>query len=166
MTLTLYDLSAEFLALAAALDDDNEEAIYPALAAIQGEITVKADNIASLVTWLEGMAEAAKHEQVRLAARRARFERDAARLRGYLHENMATLGRSKIQGQRFTVSLRKCPPSVNVVNEAMVPRDYLRYKPAPPPEVDRVKILEAWKADGTEPPGVVIVTDKTSLNIR
>jgi chromosome segregation ATPase len=108
--LKLYELPGAFRALEDEIDrrdgelDENLEARLDEL-----ELTLeeKADAIAALVREAEAEAIGVKVEQDRLAARRQTAERRAARLKAYLHDTLVTLGRDKVQGQRFRLRVQR-----------------------------------------------------------
>lgn len=94
-----------------------EEAITDTLEAIEGEIEVKIDNIASAIKNLTAEASMIRTEEKALAERRKRKENLTERLRGYLGNELQRLGIDKHEtvrhSLRFTTST-----GVTISNEA------------------------------------------------
>ena len=90
----------------------------------------KRDRVGQFLAHLEQQIDFAKFEIDRLRHRKATCERALARLENYVIgtiENLGTDGRGKyrrLEGKTTTFSLRGCPPSVEVANEAAIPAEY------------------------------------------
>jgi len=162
---TLYDLSAEYVHILDLLEaeDADADALESELDRIAGKITHKAEAIAGLVMQLDGMSAMRKAEAKRLRERAEADESHAARLRDYLLRHMRAIGTERIDTARFTVSIRQNPPSVEVLEEMLVPPKWLRVVTTT--SVDKRAILEHVKATGEVPDGVEIVR-RTRLDIR
>jgi hypothetical protein len=165
---TLYELADEYTELMEAVqacDDIVElQPLLDRLNEADSEFIAKVDSIAALVNWCAHMAHMAEAERQRLAGRKFVFERKADRLKQYIQECMTAKGCDKVTGQRFTVGSRACPPSVEVMEQMAVPQSYLRTKTSV--EVDKAKILDEYKATGSVPAGVRVLTDKKTVTIR
>jgi hypothetical protein len=160
---TLYELSEDYLRVLDLLDADADEALEIELDHIAGKIAQKAEAIAGLVTHIDGMAAMRKAEAQRLRDRAAADEKHALRLRSYLQEHMQAIGTERIETARFTVSIRQNPPAIEVLEEALVPNEFIRTVTTT--SVDKRAILEGLKTDGVVPPGVEVVRRKR-LDIR
>lgn len=121
----------------------------------------KRDRLGDFIVRMEAEAEAIRAEEKRLASRRQGFEKIANCMRDSIHQQMLEWQIKKVEGARFTFAVQKNPASVEIVNEAEIPGDFIDYKP----QVDRNKVKEALKA-GQEVPGARLVDDRTSLRIR
>lgn len=93
----------------------------------------KRDAVARFLAHCTSQVELAKNEIERLEARKRFFERVGGRLRNYVRWVIQNVlgadeeGRWKrLEGQTSTLSLRKCPPAVEVQDEAAVPAEYKR----------------------------------------
>ena len=90
----------------------------------------KRDRVGQFLAHLEQQVEFASFEIDRLKQRKAAFERALARLETYVIktiENLGTDGKGKyraLEGRTTTFSLRACPPSVDVTDEAALPAHF------------------------------------------
>ena len=90
----------------------------------------KRDRVGQFLAHLEHQIEFANLEIDRLKQRKAAFERALARLESYVIEAIENVGTDKkgkyrtLEGRTTTFSLRLCPPSVDVTDEAAVPADF------------------------------------------
>jgi hypothetical protein len=103
------------------------------LAQFQSALTTaveKRDRVGQFLAHLEQQIEFANLEINRLKQRKATFERALERLEAYVIqtiEKLGTDGKGKyrtLEGRTTTFSLRACPPSVEVTDEAAVPADF------------------------------------------
>ena len=162
---TLYSLSEDYLRILDLLEDPeaDAEALERSLDAIAGQITHKAEAIAGLVKQLEGMAAMRKAEADRMRDLATADQRHADRLRDYVLRHMQALGSDRIDTARFRLSLRTNPPAVHILEEMLVPADFVRTVVTT--SVDKKAILEHLKATGEIPTGVEI-TRGQRLEIR
>ena len=65
----------------------------------------------------------------------------------------------------MTIAVRINPPSVKVVDEAVIPQCFKRLIPEQW-QVDKKAILENWKDERPTPEGVEIVTDRKRVEIK
>ena len=90
----------------------------------------KRDRVGQFLAHLEQQIDFAKFEIDRLRQRKATCERALARLENYVIEtieNLGTDGKGKhrtLEGKTTTFSVRACPPSVEVTDEAAIPTEY------------------------------------------
>jgi len=90
----------------------------------------KRDRVGQFLAHLEQQIDFARFEIDRLRQRKAAFERALARLENYVIETIEHLGTDgkgkyrRLEGQTTTFSLRACPPSVEVADEAAIPAEY------------------------------------------
>lgn len=147
----LADLYLEDLGKLADLDLD-EQTVQDTLEGLAGELEVKATNVAAFARNLEASAEAIKGAEAQMAARRKSIERRAESIRSYLKTNMERTGITKIESPQFMLSIKKNPPSVYVEAPELVPDQYMRVVPPPPPQIDKKAIGDALKA-GEDVPG-------------
>lgn len=127
----------------------------------------KIDAIAGYLAHCEERAEGAKVESERLTARRRQYERRAESLKAWVKSAMVNAGAKKFEGHVSTFSLRACPASVEIVDEAGIPGEFWREKIVR--DVDKTSLKAALKAlpDAESrmaaAPGAVLVTDKKAL---
>ena len=90
----------------------------------------KRDRVGQFLAHLEQQIDFARFEIDRLRQRKAAFERALARLENYVIETIEHLGTDgkgkyrRLEGKTTTFSLRACPPSVEVADEAAIPAEY------------------------------------------
>lgn len=164
-----YDIKSEFYAIQELLENeefdaetgeliDNSEAIKQLLNEIESERDTKADNIAYLIKEAEDTELALKAEIYRLNERKKMFVREQDSLKQLLD---FLLNGEKLKTDKFTFSYRTSQ-SVNIIDESLVPAEYLNVKEVITPDKKRIK--EAL-ADFNEVPGCEIVVNKT-LGVR
>lgn len=156
---TLYSLSDRWNRILDLLETVEENPEHTAeleveLDRIAGDIRHKAESIAGLVTHLEGLAAIRKAEANRLQQRAKVCEARAERLRDYLRNNMEAIGQTRIDTDRFTLSLRSYP-HVEVTDASDVPAEYHRVRIVD--DVDKKAVLSAFRRDGELVPGTEIV---------
>ena len=152
--LTLYHIADEFLVAAQKLSelDLDEQTVADTLEGLQGELEVKAVNVAFVARNLEATAEQIKLAESQMSARRTALENRAKRIREYLKLNMERTGITKIESPYFKLAIRDNPPSVVIDAESQIPEGFMRL-PEPPPVVPNKKLIgEALKA-GLDVPG-------------
>lgn len=165
-SLTLYELSDQFQLAAQKLADLDldEETIADTLEGLQGELEVKATNVAMFARNLESMAEQIKLAEAAMSARRKAIENRAQRVKDYLKLNMERTGIQKIESPYFNISIRDNPPSVVIDAASQIPEDYMRQPELPPAVPDKKLIAQAIK-DGYTVPGCHLESSKR-LEIR
>lgn len=154
---SLYEMTAEFRHQVAELESSDmpPEVIADTIEAMQYPIELKAANVAAYDLTLDAEVVALKEIEKRVSDKRKAREAAASRMRNYLKINMAACGISEIKAidGTFTVKLLRERDAVVVIDsENLIPADYMREKPAPPPEPDKALIKKAI-ADGYEVPG-------------
>lgn len=165
----LWELTAELSDLQRACDTvERPEELQPfldCLADCKEETIQKIDGIAALINDLEHRAEAATCEQKRLLGVALHYQKKAAWLREYVQRCLQGAGIEKVSGTRFVVALHRCPASVKVLDESIVPAQFQRRRTEN--FLDKAGILEFWKTnEGAHVPGVQIVNDKKRLSIK
>lgn len=155
-TLTLRELGEEERALYAlsAMDDgewsDEAEALERDLA---GRLALKADGYGSYVADQTARAAAIKEEEQRLAKRRKAIENRLARLKAYAAETLHFMGKTKVEGELYTLTVQATPPRA-VLNDDVLPSNlppgFVRVIPEKV-EPNMAEILSALK-DGAELP--------------
>jgi hypothetical protein len=161
---TLYDLSADYLQILDLLDSgETDEALELQLDHLAGQIAQKAESIAGLVAHLDGIAAMRRAESERLRKRAQSDEAQAARLKEYVLKHMQAIGKERIDTARFTLSVRTNPPAVQVLEEMLVPKEFI--KTVVSTAVDKRAILDHLKSTGEVVDGVAI-TRGQRLDIR
>ena len=152
----LYELAQNYAQLLEMAEEMDTDAIVDTLSALQDAIEDKAENIAKLVKNLEADVKVIKEEEQRLAERRRVIEVKIERLKTYLQEQLEVAGLQKVKRPTITVSIQNNPPSVDLIDETLIPADFLIPQPA---KVDKKSILERLKK-GESVPGVTLKQTK------
>ena len=109
-------------------------------------------------------AEVYKTESKRLADKATSLEKRAEGLRVYVEQQMEQLGIDSIKGATFSVKFRKLPPLVVIVNQDILPKEYIRITPEIK-EPDKKKLLEDMTS-GIQVQGASLKTDRRKLEIK
>lgn len=106
---TMYKLTAEFSEVLAMAQDPevDPQAITDTLEAIGGEIEIKAENTAIIISELTAEAEKIKAEETRLSTRRKAIENHAERLKQGLYNAMKSTGKEKFKTTLFSFAIQK-----------------------------------------------------------
>jgi hypothetical protein len=131
--LTLYVIEEQLAAMADTVDVvpvDQERAFLEEFRAALGAAVDKRDRVGQSLSHLEQQAAFAKAEIARLQERKASFERAIEKMEGYVIYVIESFGPDakgkypKLEGKTVTFSIKDCPASVEIKNEAAVPSDY------------------------------------------
>jgi len=154
MSTALYQLVDQYRHLQVLEDPElPDEAVRDTLEGLEGEITVKATNVARFIANQEAFAEAVEEAAKAMSERAKRLKRRADHIREYLLVQMQVAGIERIESPEFTVAVRKNPPAVVVDSVGELPSEYFAPPPPPPePRPDKKAIAAAIKA-GTTVPG-------------
>lgn len=161
---SLYELTAEYSELAAALENEeaNEEEILALLDGISESIDTKADGYARIARNWASEADMLRGEIDRLTKRKRAVENAAERLKQYLHNAMLLTGKTAIPTSIGKWSIATNPPSATVTDFSKIPEKYLIPQE---PKVDNRQILADYKLSGEAIPGIEVVR-KQSLRFR
>lgn len=144
------------------LSEEDIQNLSETLDAIKGSMSDKIENIVKLMKNIEGDITAFKNEEERLKRERKIRENLYNRLKLYIYDSMNTANITKINAGLFKVFIQKSPPSVEIINEDLIPD---HYKIAQKPKVDSRKLLDDLKS-GKVIDGVKLVNDKTHVRIK
>lgn len=145
--MNLYELSQNYLAVQ---DMDLEpETLKDTLDSIEEAIEVKAENIAKWIRNLEADKKAFEEEEKRFKEKKQAADNRIKSLKLYLEDNMRLTGKTKFKAGFFSFAIQNNPPSVEVFDEALIPKQFLIEQP---PKIDRAGIKALLKA-GEEVPG-------------
>lgn len=154
----LYEITEAYNSL---LDADlDEEAIEQSLKVIDDEFDVKAENIAKLISSINGDIETLKSEERRLADRRRLYEKKIESLKNYLFNNLQMVDKKRIQTPLYKISIQKNPAKLVVKDEKRVPDEYFKTVK----RLDKAKLKDAVK-DGLETDYAELVQEE-GLRIR
>lgn len=153
---SLYEIAERYMDILEAMDEDAS-----VLDEIKDTLENKVENIGCYIKDIDAMADAIKTEEENLCARRKALERKSERLRDYLASCMLMTGITKYNSQRLAVSFR-ASKSVTILNEAMIPEDFMVTKTTSAPNKTAIK---AAIENGIYIPGAEI-TKKENIQIK
>lgn len=160
----LYELTGKYAELQALIEDGDSEAVADTLESLEGAIEEKVDAIHRVHQNLQSDIDALKAEEKRLQERRRTLENEQKRLKEYTEEQLQKAGIKKVKTVIGTVSLRKSPPSVEILDAKLIPEEFLTYQE---PRVNRRELLKAFNdMDETEQIGFRVISDKTTIQFR
>lgn len=152
----LFQINREYEEILNDLHDDQGEINPLALAKLnQNELELKQKIIAvaSYLKNIEAEKDAIENAKKAMQEREKRFKKRIDSLSEYLQSNMQARSITSIGCPYFEIKLKKCPPSVNIIDERALPDEYLRTKTETSP--DKGKILADMKV-GVIVPGAAI----------
>ena len=145
--------------------DDGNQIIFAALNAIKDKLDNKVENIGKFILSLKASVAGIEAEEHRLSDRKTAINQRIDWLKNYLLNEMTVAKIDKVKRDIFTVSLRTNPPSVHVLDETIIPKEYQHIIPESW-QPDKKDITDHFKATGEIIPGVEIIKDKKSVVIR
>jgi len=107
-----------------------------------GAAVEKRDRVAKFMLHLKSQEELARAEVQRMQERAQRFSRARERIKGYVAAVMESQGVKKLEGEHYTLGLRKTPDSIEILDEKLIPdRHMVPRDPVP----DKRSIMEEYK---------------------
>ena len=139
---------------------DDEVAVSAAMDSVDAALEEKLESTAKVIRNLEAEADALEAEEKRLKARKTAVRNRIADIKGYVQENLEAMGKDKVTSGIFKWSIQANAPSVNILDESLIPDDYWKIE-RKPMKTEIKKAIEAGEL--TE--GVELVRTK-SLRLR
>lgn len=159
--LKLYELTTAYNQVLDMAEELDHQALIDTLESIQENIEDKVENTAKLVKSIEADAEAIKAEEKRLSDRRKALENKVTSMKNYLFTQLTTAKIDKVKRPTITVAIQNNPASVSILNEKLIPDNFLEPQPS---KIIKKDILAVLKS-GQEVPGAELVQGK-GLRIR
>ena len=153
---SLYELTDDFKQLEFLLEGGffDEEAISKAMGSVAEQLDKKAEGYIMVSKNIEAKEIAIKTEIARLKSRMDSMTKNRETMLGRLQLAMETTDKKSLGGILFTASLRKRPKSVTVLDQTLVPKEYIKTSnPKPVESVDKKAVADAFK-EGLEIAGV------------
>ena len=140
---TLYEIAAEYMTLLDMAEEIDEEVFKDTLEGIEGELEIKADNYAKVITELENRAEGLDKESKRLAERKKVIENNIKRIKDSLQGAMIATGKTRFKTDLFNFGIQKNKPRL-VLDKGLedIPMDYYIFQD---PIADKDKITQELK---------------------
>lgn len=159
----LYEIKEAYLTLDKFIDDNelSREDFKQALDEIEGSLEEKIEGYIKYMKNLEGESAIFKAEEKRVKARKQALENQIERLKSAIDETLKAVGIKDMKTPLFSLKYQKNPPSVEVLDEELIPENY---KLPQKIELDKAAILQDLK-NGIEIEGVAITTGE-NLRIR
>lgn len=167
---SLYDLEESLLWAFQQITEAQASGVEPSdevmdlIHAYAGAAPAKRDRCAQFLRHLESQEDAINAEVKRLQLKAIRIAAAKERFEGYVLAVMDRVGMKRLEGTTYTFTAKNNPPSVVVDDPAQVPAEFMRQKPAPPAEPDRIAIKKRLQS-GAEVPGARLVTGKRRLEV-
>ena len=148
--MNLYEISAEYKSSIAKISDLDlpEDVIADTLEAMTGDFDNKAIALVSYFKNLEVDAKAIKEAEQAMANRRKSIESHIKRLKEYLLVNMQSTGITAVDCPYFSIKLQNNPKAVNIINEALIPTEYVTEVVTL--KINKAAIKAAGGCDGVE----------------
>lgn len=143
------------------LTEDTLQMFIDTLDGIKDSIEVKVENIAKFLKNIESDIKAYKTEEERLATKRKYLTNKFEGIKEYTKNMLEFAKIDKVQAGTFSVRLQKNPPSIEILDETKIPKEY---KIPQPDKVDTKTILAELKS-GKEIAGVKLADEKKHLRI-
>lgn len=163
--LKLYEITGEYLTLCELAEDTDVDATVFAdtLASIQGELEVKADSYAMIITNLNGDVEKIDKEIERLTHMKKVLKNRTDYLKNNLENAMKMMDVRKLKTDFHSYSIQKNPQSLNIIDESKISAEYLISQD---PKLDRKRLLADVKANPEKFAGIAETKQTESLRIR
>ena len=129
---------------------DDEVAVATAMDAVDAALEEKLESTAKVIRNLEAEAEALEAEEKRLKARKTAVRNRIADIKGYVQENLEAMGKDKVTSGIFKWSIQANAPSVNILDESLIPDAYWKIE-RKPMKTEIKKAIEAGElTEGAE----------------
>lgn len=157
---SLYQLQGAYAQIQQMIEEGAED-LQDTLESIEGALEEKLESYAMVIRNIESDVEGLKAEEKRLAERRKTMESGIKRMKENMQNAMSSTGEKKIKGEKFTFTVQKNPPSLNIVDDKVIPDEFITIETVR--NIDKKALLA--KAKEQEVPGVEIKQGE-SLRIR
>ncbi|MFG3613122.1 siphovirus Gp157 family protein [Rummeliibacillus stabekisii] len=147
----LYELQGAYARIQSMIES-GEEGLEDTLESVEGALEEKLESYAMVIRNIESDVEGLKSEEQRLAGRRKSMESDIKRMKAHMQNAISSTGEKKIQGEKFTFTVQKNPPSLNIVDDKAIPDEFVTVETVR--NIDKKALLA--KAKQEEIPGVEI----------
>lgn len=159
---TLYEITDNLKLIQSLIEEGADEEVFAeAIAKNEMDLADKLEGYAMVMKNIESDIDGLKTEEKRLADRRKPMESKIAYMKKAMQDAMSSTNEKKIKGEKFTFTIQKNPPSLNLVDESLIPKEFFVEVA---PSIDKKAIMEHLKA-GSHVPGTQI-SQGESLRIR
>jgi hypothetical protein len=113
----------------------------------EARLKAKVEQANSILDWLEIRAEAQGLAMKALAKRKAATLARIARIEDAILTKMDEAGLKVVTGLRCSMRSQPAPESLEVLDESLIPREYMRDPKRPPASPDKVALKNAFAAN-------------------
>lgn len=159
---TLYELTDRYRNILEVAEMLEPEEFSEILKGLDDEIEPKADSYAIVINELTATEDKLKKEIDRLSARMGTIKNNKKRMKESLQDSMLLTGKTKFKTDLFSFNIQNNPPSLSVLSEDNIPKQFYIEKE---PQLDKKSLLKHLKESGEELAGVEIKQSE-SLRIR
>jgi len=152
----LYEITNEYACVFNSIDETGEvsQETVDAIDELQTQFEDKAIAIACYIKNLEAEEAAIKSAMDDMKKRRDALNNKVDSLSEYLRESMGKMSVSEIRSSPFfKIRIKKCPLSVDVFDDVVLPIEYMREKTVI--TIDKIKLKEVLSA-GVDVPGACL----------
>lgn len=162
--LKLYEITGEYLTLCQMAEDTDVDAtvFVDTLASIKGELEVKADSYAMIITNLSGDIEKIDKEIERLTHMKKVLKNRSDHLKNNLENAMKMMDVRKLKTDFHSYSIQKNPQSLSIIDESKISAEYFSQDP----KLDRKRLLADVKTNPEKFAGIAETKQTESLRIR
>lgn len=159
----LYEIGNEINELAEREDiDDNQKILI--VKDLAAQLNQKAENIVKFNFNMSSSIDSIDKEIERLNALKTTIKNKQEKIKEYVKSAFEYMGIQKIETPLGKISIAKNPPSVEILDENIIPDDYKIKKEVI--NIDKKAILNTFKENGEVINGTRIIVDKTNLRIK
>lgn len=158
----LYEISSEFQKVVDLIEncDEMSAEMIDMLNTVSENASAKIIAVGAFIKNLEAQAHSMEDYIKNMSERCAKVEKKIVNLKDYLKYNMDILKLNKVESPEFDVQLRANQYSLDLFDQALVPKEYLRVKETV--TLSRADIIKDLKV-GCDVPGARFVTTKSVL---
>jgi hypothetical protein len=159
----LYEIAQQYQIAFDKMSEDEEltqEIIEDSLVDIKDDFNDKAINVSYAIKNMEAETIAIREAEKNMAKRRQAIEKKIENVKSYLLNNMERCGITKIKCPYFVIRVKNCPPSVKILAETYIPKEFMRIKEEP----DKTKLKDYLKDH--EVTYAILETNKKRLEIK
>ncbi|MGS0654900.1 siphovirus Gp157 family protein [Staphylococcus arlettae] len=142
-------------------EQGDEQALIDTLSSINDALEDKADGYVAVIKSLESDNKAIDEEIKRLQQRKTTNKNGIDRLKESLQDSMETIGKTKFKTALNSYNIQNNPPSLKVINEKLIPKDYWLSQA---PKLNKKSAVAELKAGNTIPG--LEVKQTRSLRVR
>lgn len=162
--ITLFNITNSFITLMNKAEEGEltEEEYCQLGEQLSLELQKKSSSIIGYIENEESLINAIDSQIKRLQELKKTKQNNINRFKEYVIKNMEQLDILKIETELGTLSLNKCPISVEIIDENLIPDEYFKIKKEP----NKTAIKERFNETGEIIDGVKIINDKKTLKIK